>query len=77
MTGATAQVFGLADRGTIRPGAAADLVLFDPQTIADAATYDHPTRPAVGIDTVWVAGRAVWNDSGATGERPGRFLARA
>ncbi|NBB84237.1 MAG: amidohydrolase family protein, partial [Alphaproteobacteria bacterium] len=76
MTGATARVFGLADRGTIRPGAAADLVLFDPETVADTATYDHPARPATGIETVWVAGRPVWTDSGATGERPGRFLAR-
>lgn len=77
MTGATAAVFGLSNRGAIRPGAAADLVLFDPERVLDAATYDHPARPAVGIERVWVAGRTVWDEDGATGERPGRFLARA
>ena len=56
MTGRTAAVFGLADRGVIRPGAFADLVLFDPATIRDLADFDHPTRPAEGIVETWVNG---------------------
>eukprot|EP01035_Chromulina_nebulosa_P040033 gene40033-54123_t len=54
MTGRVAQVFGMADRGVIRPGAFADLVLFDPATVKDAADFDHPTRPAIGILETWV-----------------------
>ncbi len=49
MTGHTADVFGLPDRGVIRAGAYADLVLFDPATVRDASTYAEPTRPAEGI----------------------------
>ncbi|MEE4117591.1 MAG: D-aminoacylase [Paracoccaceae bacterium] len=60
MTGQTAAVLGLADRGRLAPGCAADLVLFDPATVADAATYAEPARPSLGIDRVWVAGRLAW-----------------
>ena len=53
MTGHTASVFGMVDRGVIRTGAYADLVLFDPATVRDASTYDAPTRPAEGILETW------------------------
>jgi N-acyl-D-amino-acid deacylase len=58
----------------LRPGAYADLVLFDPATIADAATFDKPKTPARGIVEVFVNGRSVWRDGHATGNRPGRAL---
>mgnify|MGYP006274792735 CR=1 FL=1 len=62
MTGQTAAVLGLTDRGRLAPGCAADLVLFDPVTVADAATYADPARPSLGIDRVWVDGRLAWAD---------------
>jgi len=76
MTGLPAAQFGLKDRGALRPSAYADLVLFDPDTIADRATFEQPTLPAAGIALVMVNGRAVWRDGAATGERPGRALRR-
>jgi N-acyl-D-amino-acid deacylase len=76
MTGLPAARFGLADRGVIAPGAAADLVVFDPDRIGDAATFEQPKQPAVGIDTVYVNGVAVWRDGHATGARPGLVLRR-
>jgi len=74
MTGLPAAQFGLTDRGAIRAGAYADLVIFDPDTIADTATFDEPTTPAAGIDLVMVNGRATWRDGAHTGARPGRAL---
>jgi len=76
MTALSAAQFGLTDRGVLRPGAYADLVLFDPATIADAATFDKPKTPATGIAEVFVNGRSVWKDGHATGNRPGRALRR-
>ncbi|RMD62679.1 MAG: D-aminoacylase [Alphaproteobacteria bacterium] len=76
MTALSAARFGLRDRGVIRPGAYADLVAFDPDTIADAATFEDPKRPATGIDLVMVNGRIVWQDGAHTGARPGRALRR-
>lgn len=60
MTGQTAAVLGLRDRGRLAPGYAADLVLFDPGTVADAATYADPALPSLGIDRVWVGGRLAY-----------------
>ena len=76
MTALPAAQFGLKDRGMLRPGAYADLVLFDPATIADTATFEKPKTPAAGIARVMVNGRTVWCDGAATGERPGRALRR-
>ncbi len=77
MTGRTAQVFGLRDRGVLRPGAFADMVLFDPATVRDAADFDHPSRPAEGIVETWVAGQSAYlSGQGATAARAGRLVTR-
>ena len=76
MTSLSAARFGLKDRGAIRAGAYADLVVFDPDTVIDAATFDDPKQPAKGIETVFVNGRLVWQDGAHTGARPGRALRR-
>jgi len=78
MTGLSAQRFGLHDRGLVKTGYWADLVLFDADTIRDAATFTDPMQPAHGIDAVWVNGVLSYRGDGkkATGERAGRFLAR-
>lgn len=76
MTGLTAYNFGLKDRGILRVGAFADLVLFDPDTIAEGGDFKHPKHPSHGIHSVYVNGRAVWRDAAPTGARPGRALRR-
>jgi N-acyl-D-amino-acid deacylase len=76
MTGMPAQRFGLAERGLIREGYWADLVLFDPKTIIDTATFDDPIRASEGILGVWVNGVLSYTSQGATGDRAGRFLPR-
>ncbi len=77
MTGRTAEVFGLVDRGVIRAGAYADLVLFDPATVRDAADFDHPTRPSEGILETWVNGQSAYvGTTGATPSRAGRLVTR-
>ena len=76
MTGLSARRFGLQRRGLIRPGFAADLVAFDPQTIQDEATFEVPVRVSSGIRGVWVNGVATWLDGSSTGARPGRTLRR-
>jgi N-acyl-D-amino-acid deacylase len=77
MTGLSAAHVGLTDRGVIRPGAFADLVLFDPETVADRSTFEHPESLSVGIHTVWVNGQAVFDEGKATGAYPGQALRRA
>ncbi len=77
MTGMPAAKFQLTDRGAIRPGAFADLVVFDPARIADVATYEDPCRFPEGIRGVYVNGVAVARDGVHTGARPGRALRRA
>ena len=77
MTGLSAERFGLKDRGVLREGAFADLVIFDPATVIDRATFAHPKEPAAGIDAVFVNGKPVWQAGAPTGERTGRVLRRA
>jgi N-acyl-D-amino-acid deacylase len=77
MTSMPSQRFGLANRGRIAEGFAADLVLFDPITIQDTATFADPIRPAVGIRSVWVNGTLSYTAQGLTGSRAGRFIPRA
>jgi N-acyl-D-amino-acid deacylase len=76
MTGLTAQRFGLADRGLIAPGMAADLCVFDADTVIDRATFDEPEQPSAGIDWVLVNGRVAWRQ-GEPGAMAGRLLTRA
>ncbi|MDP7652691.1 MAG: D-aminoacylase [Rhodospirillales bacterium] len=76
MTGLAAREYGLSKRGLVRPGYHADLVIFDPKTVADRATFEDPIQPAAGIETVLVAGIPVWEGGQPTGERPGRALRR-
>lgn len=74
MTSLPAAQFGLRDRGTIAPGMHADLVVFDPDTVMDRATYEHPYAAPDGIRDVYVNGRAVLRAGALTGARPGRVL---
>ena len=76
MTGLTAQRFGIARRGLVREGYFADLVLFDPATISDTATFAEPVSPALGIERVWVNGALAYANQGSTHARNGRFLPR-
>ena len=74
MTSLPAAVFGLTDRGVIRPGAIADLVVFDPAAIRDTATYAAPQTLAVGVSDVLVNGIPVLLDGKFTDAAPGRVL---
>ena len=74
MTGAPAARLGLTQRGTIRDGAYADLVVFDPATIRSEASYDDPRRFPTGIDHVIVSGTPVVLDGEHTGATPGRGI---
>jgi N-acyl-D-aspartate/D-glutamate deacylase len=76
MTGATAAALGLTDRGILRPGAAADITVFDAASIADRATFDEPRRYPAGIAHVIVNGVAVIDGGAHTGALPGRVLRR-
>ena len=77
MTGHTAAVFGMTDRGVIRPGAYADLVLFDPLTIRDTATFEAPATVADGVVETWVNGQSAYVFvAGATRARGGRLISR-
>jgi N-acyl-D-amino-acid deacylase len=74
LSGLPAATFGLAERGLIRPGMFADVVVFDPATIADRATYERPHQYAVGVRHVFVNGVVVLRDGEHTGALPGRAL---
>ena len=75
MTGMAAERFGLTGRGVIRDGARADLVVLDPVTVADRATYADPLLPPVGLYAVIAAGQVVARDGVLTGALPGRIVA--
>ena len=74
MTAMPAEQLGLTDRGTLMIGHAADIVVFDPTSIADRATFDEPTQTAAGIHTVLVNGTIAWQRGVGTGARTGRIL---
>jgi dihydroorotase/N-acyl-D-amino-acid deacylase len=74
MTSQAASRVGIMDRGILRPGMMADIVLFDPATIQDVATYKDPLHYSVGVKDVFVNGRPVVLDGQITEERPGRAL---
>jgi N-acyl-D-amino-acid deacylase len=74
MTSLPAQTFHLRDRGLLREGYAADIVIFDDATIADRATFDNPHQYPVGISYVIVNGQVVFADGKMTGARSGVAL---
>ena len=74
MTGLPAARLGLKDRGFIKPGFTADLVLFDPLTIQDRSTFDHPHQYAIGVVYAWVNGCLTVQEGIITGNTPGRVL---
>ena len=77
MTGASARALGISGRGLLRQGFAADVTVFDPETIAETATYRDPHSYANGVDRVWVNGEAVFEEGEHTGATPGVVLGRA
>jgi len=77
MTGLSAARFGLHERGLIREGYWADLVLFNPETVRDVADFKDPKQAAEGIDGVWVNGQLSYADGKAQGDRQGKFLPRS
>ena len=74
MTGLPAAKLRLKDRGLIKPGLAADLVIFDPAEVSDRATYENPHQYAYGIFHVIVKGNLVIHDAKHSGARPGQIL---
>jgi N-acyl-D-amino-acid deacylase len=73
-SGLAATHMGIPNRGVIRPGMKADLVLFDPDTVLDHATPEAPEELSVGIDRVWVNGEIVFENGESTGRRPGQII---
>ena len=76
MTGLPAQRFRLQSRGTLKTGNYADMVVFDPMTIADRATYQDPKQAAAGINFVFVNGRLSWDCQSGKSGNSGRLLRR-
>ena len=76
MTSAPARRFGLVDRGLVRTGMFADLVLFDPQAVKSRSTFENPKQYPDGIDVVVVNGQIVIDHGIHTGATPGRALRR-
>jgi N-acyl-D-amino-acid deacylase len=77
MTGLPASIIGMADRGFLAVGMAADITVFDPAAIIDHSTYEQPTLPSDGIRHVLVNGRLALRDGKATGQTGGHVLSRA
>ena len=77
MTSLSAARMGIVDRGLIREGQYADLVLFDPTTVEDRATPESPHVQSVGIEKVWVNGQLVFDEGKVTGNQPGMVVRRA
>src|SRR5207237_4929212 len=74
MSGATAARLSITDRGLLKEGMYADVMVFDPNTIIDRATYDKPHQLSVGVVHVLVNGTPVVSDSRVTGAKPGRIV---
>jgi len=77
MSGAVAARLGLRDRGLLRSGSYADIVLFDEKTVADRATFEDAHQFSVGIRDVWVNGTRVLHNGQHTGSTPGRSITRS
>ena len=76
MTSLPASNLRIARRGMLREGYFADVVVFDPQSIQDHATFEKPMQYATGVSEVWVNGVAVIRDGEHTGAKPGRVVRR-
>ncbi|HSA88267.1 MAG TPA: D-aminoacylase [Burkholderiales bacterium] len=76
MTGLTAKTFGFKDRGVLKKGFAADIVIFGEGEVGEGNSFEKPIAPARGIDTVIVNGEPVWREGKPTGARPGKVLSR-
>ncbi len=76
MTGLSAKNVGIVDRGLIKEGLVADLVLFDPETVIDRATPQQPELLSVGISSVWVGGELAYDGEEATQSRTGKVIRR-
>ena len=74
MSGAVADRLNLRERGHLRAGCYADVVIFDPATIGDRATFTDPHQLSVGVRDVWVNGQRVLRDGSHTGATPGRVV---
>jgi N-acyl-D-amino-acid deacylase len=74
MSGAVADRLRLPDRGYLREGLAADVVVFDPATVADRATFENSHQLSVGVRDVWVNGERVLRDGDHTGATPGQLV---
>jgi N-acyl-D-amino-acid deacylase len=72
MTGRPAKRLGLTDRGFIKVGMRADMVLFDSQTVIDRSTYEQPRVAAAGFEMVWVSGVATLRKGARTEATPGQ-----
>jgi N-acyl-D-amino-acid deacylase len=77
MSGLAAAHMGITDRGLVKAGMKADLVLLDPATVLDRATPSDPQALSAGIERVWVNGQVVFGDGKVTGARPGTVITRA
>jgi N-acyl-D-aspartate/D-glutamate deacylase len=67
---------GIKNRGLIKEGYYADLVLFDPNTVADQSTLEQPTALSSGIEMVWINGRITYSGQQPTEQRPGIFITK-
>jgi N-acyl-D-amino-acid deacylase len=76
MTSLPAQNLGIKNRGMIKEGYAADLVVFDPVAVQDHATFEDPIKYSTGVSGVWVNGELVWDNGKATSVRPGQIIRR-
>ena len=74
MTGAPARALGITDRGRVALGMAADITIFDPETVAEKATYQEPHQYAVGFEHVLINGQPVIAHGEHTGALPGKML---
>jgi len=74
MTSLPAQRVGIKDRGILKVGFYADIVMFDPETITDKATFENPHQYSEGVSLVLVNGKPVWENGKFTGNLPGRVL---
>ena len=74
MTSAVAERLSLHERGALRDGCYADVVIFDPETVGDRATFADPHQLSVGVRDVWVNGQRVVKDNEHTGAKPGQFV---